>query len=113
MRVLLIFALSLILLNLAAVLVDQMWPVRYYGGGFFSWELVRLNDMPYWLLSNLVLMAINGLALLHNSKVTATRGRSGTFHGELPNTPLIVVGYNLASIPVLVLFPRIGYPLGL
>ena len=112
-RILMIIGASLLALNICALLIQWAWPLADQVSGFYSLTLQKLQSIPYWLLANLLLVVINGIGLLHHASIRAKRHASGGFEGEIPFTPLILIGYNLAAIPVLILIPRFIGGLGL
>ncbi len=97
---------ALILLNGGALFIENAWPIHYNQGHFYSTTISALSDMPYWLGANLLLIVLNGIALIQDGSVRVKSDGSGGITGRFPFISHIILGYNLVCIPVLLLLPR-------
>jgi hypothetical protein len=78
------------------------------GGGFFTYRIQHLDDLPAWFVSALILSALNGFWMFRLARVEGTiRTPSGGGRGEwgavLPVNPLRLFAVNLVAIPALLL----------
>ena len=75
----------------------------YPDGGFFAYRFTLL-DLPYWVFSELVIVGVNGIALLRFAFLEgALRTRAGEWSAHVPLQHLRLLAINLVVISLLVL----------
>src|SRR5688500_8615400 len=79
---------------------------QYACASFFTYRIPRL-DLLYWIFSELVLLGVNGVALLRFAFVQGDfdvpLGRGGTWSARVPVQHLRLFAINLVGISLLLL----------
>jgi hypothetical protein len=92
---------SCVALNLLGFALDLAWLREAYGGdvSYFGHKLENLGKIPFWLLSTLVLICANGVAII---KVYYNK-MNGLFDKRNTSPYFPLLGANLIVIPLLLI----------
>ncbi len=101
-----VIILSMSLLMLGGAIIDTAKNQQGYWNSFFLYRVRALDDLPYWLISGLVLVAVNGFWMIGLSRIV---GRSefspfqqnGRVSWNVPVQYMILFGRNLVLICML------------
>jgi hypothetical protein len=94
------------LLNLLGFLMDVTWGQGGDKPGYLGYSISLMNGFPYWLLSTLVFIGVNGAAAMYFSllrgNIRVGRERDD-YHGEVLMPQIRLLGINLILIPLLLI----------